>query len=49
MSWYETEKEAQKACFEKEKEFPGHKFYVLKDSVQENCYWAQRKISPDIL
>jgi hypothetical protein len=39
--WYSTKEEAEKACKEKEKEFKT-KFYVLKDTEQENCYWAQR-------
>ena len=41
--WYLTEEEAKKACIEKEEEY-GYRFYVLKDSVAENTYWAQRKI-----
>jgi len=42
MSWYSTEEEAVKAAKEKEIEFK-EEFIVLKDSVQPNCYWAQRK------
>lgn len=45
--WYETKEEAEEACERKRKEF-NLEFYVLKDSVKENCYWAQRKILFDI-
>lgn len=39
--WYTTEEEAEEACKWKEERY-GYKFYVLKDSEEENCYWAQR-------
>jgi hypothetical protein len=44
--WYNTEEKARIACLEKEKEY-GCEFYVLKDSVAENTWWAQRKILCD--
>lgn len=40
--WYDTEMEAEEACKWKEIEYKTE-FVVLKDSVQPNCYWAQRK------
>lgn len=46
--WYETKEEAEKACKLKEKEY-GVEFHVLKDQVQEDCYWAQRKIPTEFL
>lgn len=43
MMWYDTREKAQEACVRYEKEY-GYRFYVLKDSEDEDMYWAQRKI-----
>lgn len=43
--WYKTEEEAREACKEKEKKY-GIEFEVLKDSVEPECYWAQKKYNP---
>jgi hypothetical protein len=48
MSWYSTCEEAEKACEWKEKEYKC-KFYVLKDSIAKDTYWAQRKIPTEMV
>lgn len=40
--WYKTEEEAKKACEEKKKLNPDSNFHVVKDSEQEDVYWATR-------
>ncbi len=42
--WYETKEKAEEACIEKRKEFPNSEFFVLKDSEEPDCWWAQRRV-----